>query len=124
MIQNNNSESTNTQSLQMAVIGSLLYPSWNNEACSTCQKNHKRGKVVEICPVIYNGKCFVEQVNLLLIERKIHSIIPSAVFDLIRKEFPELKAVNNYGTTEAYIKEFKKTFYFVKNYYDYYTVRL
>lgn len=109
---------------QAVVIGSLLYPSWNNEACSTCQKNHKAGRVVEICPVIYNGKCFVEQVNTLIRDGRKWNPYPSLVFDLIRKEFPELQVINNYGTTEAYIREFKRTFYFVKNYYDNYEVRL
>jgi hypothetical protein len=107
---------------EIDIVGNLLYPSWNNESCSICQKNYKQSKVLKICPIIYNGKCFVEQVNLLLIERKINSIIPSAVFDLIRKEFPELKIVNNYGTTKVYIENFEKIFYFVKNYYDCYKI--
>ena len=34
---------------QNAVIGSLLYPLWNNEACNTCKENHYAGRVKKIC---------------------------------------------------------------------------
>jgi hypothetical protein len=102
------------------VIGSLLYPSWNNEACNTCKENHDAGRVKKICPVLYNGKCFIEQVNILRNEYKVGKYLHSEIFDLVRKHFPELKIRNNIGTTRFYVYNFDKTFIIHKGYGDYY----
>jgi hypothetical protein len=113
-------ETQNPQLPQNAVIGSLLYPRWNNEACNTCKENHDAGRVKKICPVLYNGKCFIEQVNLLRLEKRVGLYLHSEIFDLVRKYFPELKIKNNIGTTRFYAYEFDKTFIIHKGYGDYY----
>jgi hypothetical protein len=102
------------------VIGSLLHPRWNNEACNTCKENHDAGRVKKICPVLYNGKCFIEQVNILRNEYKVGKYLHSEIFDLVRKHFPELKIRNNIGTTRFYVYEFDKTFFIQKDLWETY----
>jgi len=106
------------------VIGSRLSPPWNNEACHVCHTNHTKGYVAEICPVIYKGKCFIEQANIAINKRGIFNYYPSLAYDTIREAFPELTMVNNCGTTEVYIKEFDRRFYFRQNYTEQYYIRL
>ena len=117
----NNSDTNQAEQLnETAVIGSLLYPSWNNEACNTCKENHKAGRIKKLCPVLYKGKCFIEQVNNLASDNKIGLYLHSEIFDLVRNKFPELKIRNNIGTTRFYVYDFDKTFIIHKGYGDYY----
>jgi hypothetical protein len=117
----NNSNTNKAEQLnETAVIGSLLSPSWNNEACNTCKENHKYGRIKKLCSVLYNGKCFIEQVNILRNEHEVGLYLHSEIFDLVRKHFPELKIKNNIGTTRFYAYEFDKTFLIHKGYGDVY----
>lgn len=106
------------------IIGNKLYPAWNNEACSVCQNNHKLGKVVHLCPVIYKGSCLVEQINLKINLKGRIFLYPSLAYDTIKEYFPELKLTNNYGTTEVYIHHFKKWFCFQKDWKGQFYIRL
>jgi len=105
-------------------IGSSLSPSWSNEACSVCQENHKIGKVIKLCPVLYNDECLVEQINLKIIEKGIFNHYPSLSFDTIKEYFPELELTNNYGTTKVFIHKFQRWFTFRQNYVGQYYIRL
>lgn len=104
-------------------LGSYLSPSWNNESCSVCQENHGKGRVINLCPVLYKDKCVVEQINIKINEKGRFNYYPSLAFDTIRECFPELKITNNYGTTEVFIHEFKRWFRFVQDYTGQYHIQ-
>jgi hypothetical protein len=121
---NASNEAENTAFLVGAVMGSYLSHSWNNEACSVCQENHKIGRVEKLCPVLYNGKCLVEQINLKIDEKRRFNYYPSLAFDTIKEYFPELKITNNYGTTKVFIHHFGRWLTFCQNYTGQYYARL
>ena len=71
------------------VIGTTLTPNWNNEACSVCKGNHEAGRVVKVCPYIYDSSCFVELANIAINDKGSFNYMNSMALNTIVERFPD-----------------------------------
>ena len=94
----------------------MIWPPWNNEACFTCSNNAEVGYIKDPCPCQYQGKCFIEQCNIAINEKRKFNYMNSSALETIKERFPDLTYNITYGTEEFSVKELNHWFGFRKNY--------